>query len=187
MPAVARANVGQPDPDRVRERGLTRFHELHALLEPRLECLLRCAPHTRDRRPGVPHVAAPNAPGVYLFTEMGNHRYVGRAKDLNARFGQHVAPKSHENQAAFAFNIATRDAEANGFPVAGRKRKALDGDQDFNERFFGPAKARVRAMEFRFVRFDPGMSDVDALSTIFEVYASLLLGTEGDFNVFATH
>jgi hypothetical protein len=31
------------------------------------------------------------------------------------------------------------------------------------------------------------MENIDALATIFEVYASILLGTEGDFNRFATH
>lgn len=187
MPAIAGTATGQPSPGEIREHGLIRFNDLVGLLEQRLESLLDCAPHTRERRRGVPHVPVPHKPGVYLFTESGNHRYVGRAKNLNARFGQHVAPKSHENQAAFAFNIARRDAEESDFHVSGRDRKALDRDPDFNERFFGPAKARVRAMEFRFVVFDPDMNDVDALSTIFEVYASLLLGTEGDFNLFATH
>jgi hypothetical protein len=37
-------------------------------------------------------------------------------------------------------------------------------------------------MDFRVVEIeDP------ALSTIFEVYASIVLGTEGDFNLFETH
>ena len=122
-----------------------------------------------------------------MFTESGNDRYIGRAKDINNRFGQHVAPGSRHNQAGFAFNIAKRAAQEAGFVVADVTREELDADHEFNERFFTPAKVRVRAMEFRFVLFDREMPDVDALSTIFEVYASMLLGTEGEFNLFATH
>ncbi|HZP97253.1 MAG TPA: hypothetical protein VFC31_13115 [Candidatus Limnocylindria bacterium] len=51
----------------------------------------------------------------------------------------------------------------------------------FSEKF-AIAKQRVRRMEFRFV----AISDA-ALSTIFEVYASIALGTEGDYNLFETH
>jgi hypothetical protein len=126
-------------------------------------------------------------PASILFTDHGNHRYVGRATSLNHRFGQHVAAKSRHNAASFAFNIAKRAAEEADFPVVGVTREALDADPEFNERFFTPAKAQVRGMEFRFVVFSPEMADVDALATIFEVYASMLLGTEGDFNRFATH
>lgn len=166
----------QPDGD-------ARFERIRAQLDTWLNRLEGCRPHSRRFPPAVPH-----APGVYLFTEQTDHRYIGRAKDLNTRFGQHVAPKSRENQAAFAFNIAKRNAQrVNAFSVEKRTRKDLGADPDFNGRFFSPAKAQVRAMEFRFVAFDLGMEDVDALSTVFEVYASLHLGTEGDFNLFATH
>ncbi len=51
----------------------------------------------------------------------------------------------------------------------------------FSEKF-GMAKQRVRGMEFRFVAISN-----PALSTIFEVYASIALGTEGDHNLFETH
>ena len=60
------------------------------------------------------YVSVPHAPGVYLFTEHDNHRYIGRANDLNNRFGQHVAASSRHNHAAFAFNIAKRAAEQEG-------------------------------------------------------------------------
>jgi hypothetical protein len=42
-------------------------------------------------------------------------------------------------------------------------------------------------MDFRFVTFDPEEQDVDAFSSIFEVYAAMRLRTDGDFNLFATH
>jgi hypothetical protein len=162
--------------------GLARFGAILDELDAYLNSLTGCESHSRDHRP-----AAPDQPGVYLFTEVGEHRYIGRAKNLNKRFGQHVAPKSSHNQAAFAFNIAKRAAQDIGFPVGGRTRDDLGADPEFNDRFFSPAKARVRAMDFRFVVFDLDTPDVDALSTIFEVYASLRLGTEGAFNLFATH
>ncbi len=98
-----------------------------------------------------------------------------------------MAAKSRHNAASFAFNIAKRAAEEADFTVVGITREALDDDPEFNQRFFTPAKEQVRSMEFRFVVFSPEMADVDALATIFEVYASMLLGTEGDFNRFATH
>ncbi len=167
--------------------GLARFNEFYKQLAALLDGLQACEPHSRDRTPGVKYVAVPHTPGVYLFTDCGNHRYVGRARNLNHRFGQHVAAKSRHNAASFAFNMAKRAAEKADFPVIGVTREALDADLEFNERFFTPAKAQVRGMEFRFVVFRPQRVDVDALATIFEVYASMLLGTEGDFNRFATH
>jgi hypothetical protein len=180
--------VAKTQPDELdAAKGLARFKQLHEQLEPHLERLLVCEPHSRSPTPGAKHVPVPHAPGVYLFTEDGNHRYIGRAKDLNHRFGQHVAAGGRHNQAAFAFNIAKRAAEQAGIALVGVKREDLDVDPEFNERFFAPAKVRVRAMEFRYVLFGTETPDVDALSTIFEVYASMRLGTEGDFNLFATH
>ena len=165
-----------PTPDEIRVAGLARFSVIADQLDTRLDELLACPAHSRDHRPAAPHNS-----GVYLFTEGNDHRYVGRAKNLNKRFGQHVAPKSPSNQAAFAFNIAKRNAETAGMNVQ-RTREVLAADPEFVEQFFVPAKQQVRAMEFRFVN----LAD-DALSTVFEVYAALLLGTEGDFNLFATH
>lgn len=172
-------------PDQAEARA--RFRRLLNELEPGLRELLACPPHSRDRKSGAPHIPVPSTAGVYLFSENGEHRYVGRARNLNRRFGQHVAPKSRHNQAAFAFNIAKREAEGAGFVAADVKRGALDANPAFNARFFTPAKSLVRSMEFRFVLFDGDAPDADALSTVFEVYASMRLGTEGDFNLFATH
>src|SRR4051794_26007279 len=57
-----------------REAALMRFDALRAGLAPELDNLLGCAAHTRIRTPGVRHVAVPREPGVYLFTEQGEHR-----------------------------------------------------------------------------------------------------------------
>jgi hypothetical protein len=167
-----------PDPEHRR----IRFQVLLEQLSERLDQLLASRPYLRDRRPPVPHVA-----GVYLFSERETHLYVGRTKDVNARLGQHVASGSTHNQAAFAFNIARREAAARGRPINGLTRKRLGEDSEFVRGFFAPAKSRVRAMNFRFVEIDPDHQDADALSTLMEVFTSVRLGTEGDFNLFGTH
>lgn len=51
------------------------------------------------------------------------------------------------------------------------------------EELFAAAKRRVRTMDFRVVK----IKDDATTSTIFEVYASIALGTEGEFNLFETH
>lgn len=163
----------QPPPDH--QAALARFQEIEAQLPELLEQLLGCDPYSRDHRPAAPKLA-----GAYLFTEAGIHRYVGRTRNFNRRFGEHVAPKSTANKAAFAFNIARFDAIAAGLAVVGTRDQivALGG---FDEHFTA-ARQRVRAMEFRCVEInDP------AVSTIFEVYAAIALHTEGEFNLFETH
>ena len=177
----------QLSPEAFRKDALTRFNALLDQLAPLLEKLRVSPTFTLIKTPGVKHVPAPMTAGVYLFSENGVDLYVGRTKNFRRRLGEHSRPGSHENSAPFAFNIAKRAAEESGFPATGRTRKALDADQDFNEKFFAPAKDRVRRMEFRVVEFDPDATDADELSTIFEVYAAVLLGTNGDFNLLGTH
>jgi hypothetical protein len=182
--AAARDEQDEQDP---REAALARFDALRERLAPELDKLLECAAHTRNKIPGVKHIAVPKKPGVYLFTEDGEHRYIGRSRNLNSRFGQHIQESAGENSAPFAFNIARRDALEAGFPVDGRTRKNLGTDPEFKKRFFMPAKRRVRGMDFRFVILDPEEPGVHTFSTVFEVYAAMVLGTDGDFNLFHTH
>lgn len=155
--------------------GVARYREIERQLDPLLDALLAGPPYQRGQMPAAPAVA-----GVYLFTEDGTHRYVGRTRNANRRLGEHSRPSSPENSAPFAFNIARRDAEAAGLEIAG-SRKLVAARAEF-EPYFIAAKERVRAMDFRVVEVeDP------AVSTIFEVYASIVLGSEGDFNLFETH
>jgi hypothetical protein len=157
------------------QRGLRRFSGILNQMEPLLEQLLNCEPYQRGVRP-----AAPERPGVYLFTEGGRPIYVGQTRSFRRRWGEHTRPSSPENSAPFAFNIARQEAIRQNIDATG-PRKAVSKLPDFAE-LFDAAKSRVRAMEFRFVEIeDP------PLRTIFEVYASLALGTHGDFNVFETH
>jgi len=154
------------------EEALLRYREIEQKLPTLLDSLLSCTPHHAGTKPSVPHHE-----GVYLFTEAGRHVYVGRTGDFNHRLGQHTRSSSPENSAPFAYNIAKRAAKV---PVVGT-RIAISRHADFMPHFQA-AKARVRAMEFRYVVIHDA-----ATSTVFEVYASIALGTEGDFNLFSTH
>ena len=156
------------------EHAIARFREIERQLPGLLDALLAGPPYQRGEKSPVPPVAC-----VYLFTEGGIHRYVGRTRNANRRLGEHTRPSSKENSAPFAFNVARAEARSGGLDVAG-SRTAVAALPGFNEHF-AAAKKRVRAMEFRVVEVvDP------ALSTIFEVYASIALGTEGEFNLFET-
>ena len=154
---------------------VARYREIERQLGPAARALLTEPSYRRGRMPAAPPVA-----GVYLFTEDHTHRYVGRTRNANRRLGEHTRPSSPENSAPFAFNIARREAKTAGLEIAG-SRKLIAARPDFAP-YFTAAKERVRAMDFRVIEVeDP------ALSTIFEVYAALALGTEGEFNLFETH
>jgi hypothetical protein len=152
-----------------------RLDEIQGQMPQLVTALLGCQPYSRDRRPAVPKRG-----GVYLFSETGTHRYVGRTRDFNRRFGEHVAPGSLQNKAAFAFRIARAEAARDGLLLPGT-REQVQALPEFAP-FFAAAKGRVRRMEFRIVEInDP------AVSTVFEVYASIAMRTEGEFNLFETH
>lgn len=154
--------------------GLRRFREeVEAHLPAVVDRLLSCEPRSSSN-------AVPEQPGIYLFTENGAPIYVGRTRKLRSRWGQHTRSSSPEHSAPFAFNLAKRKAAADGIDV-GRPRKVLAQDQEFSLEFLR-AKERVRAMEYRWA-----LVDSPVLSTVVEVYVAMLLGTEGDFNLFETH
>ena len=119
--------------------------------------------------------------GVYLFTEAGNHLYVGRSNRLLARYKNHWMPNKTEREAAFAFKLAR---EATGFKKATYKkgpgsRKDLALDPGFITAF-SAAKARIRSMEYRWVEeIDP------TCQCLLEIYAAVVLDTP--YNDFDTH
>lgn len=157
------------------QEGLQRFRkEVERRLPDLVEKLVACAPHRRGAD------QAPNAPGIYLYSEDDRQLYVGRTRNLSRRWADHTRLSSGINSASFAFNIAKRAAVAHGVDVA-IARSQLAVEPVFAGAFI-EAKARVRAMDYRFVRVDSPV-----LSTVGEVYAAMVLGTEGDFNEFETH
>ena len=152
-----------------------RFGVLVSQMPQLLEQLLACPAHFAGTRPAVPCVS-----GVYLFSEHGRPRYVGRTRNCNRRLADHTRPSSRENAAPFAFNLARRELAQAGQQVVGT-RAEIAAYGTFSLKF-AETKQRIRRMEFRFVEIhDP------TVSAIFEVYASLALGTEGEYNLFETH
>jgi len=153
-----------------------------AAFDEMLEELTGSEPHRHGHRP-----PPPESSGVYLFVEDGHPVYVGITRNLRARYGQHHRPNSPENSAPFAFAIARREAGDDGFPIDGRGRVELSKDPEFAKAYFGPAKERVRAMDFHYLVIPAGDLDSDPKIAVFEVFASMVLQTEGDFNSFRTH
>lgn len=119
--------------------------------------------------------------GVYLFSENGRHLYVGRTNDVKARYGRHCLPGAHHGMAAFAFRLAR---EATGqlkatYRAGEGSRAALAVDPVFKPAFV-EAKARVRAMEFRYVEeADP------VRQAVLEIYCAVALETP--YNDFDNH
>lgn len=150
-----------------------RWTVLAATLPELLALLCDAQPIRRDVPGSVPAV-----PGVYLFTEAGRYVYVGQTRNLRRRLTQHAGKWARENQATFAFARARLEAMADPTLRDLRTRRDLAGNPDF-EILFARARAAVGRMEARFVEVgDP------ELRTVFEVYASVILGTE---NSFETH
>ena len=119
--------------------------------------------------------------GVYLFTENGNHLYVGRSNKIRARYGRHCNPGATHRMAAFAFKLAR---EATGKLSASYKpgedsRKGLILNPEFRMAF-EKAKARIRQMDFRFVE----ETDQNA-QALLEIYCTLAL--DAKYNDFNTH
>ena len=120
----------------------------------------------------------PARPGVYLFSEGSRPVYIGQTRNLRRRRVQHSSPLAKQNQASFAFGRARAKFLTNSADSRFSTRRGLAADPSFS-RLFAAERERVALMAFRFVE----VSDPE-LRTVFEVYASLALGTE---NTFETH
>jgi hypothetical protein len=159
-----------------------RWIEMVSEFESMLDELTGSKPHRHRQKPPLPE-----NPGIYLFSEGDEHLYVGITRNLRSRYGQHQRPSSPENSAPFAFAIARDDAQNDQFPVSGQTRTKLSENQEFATKYFGPAKDRVRAMDFRYLRISAEDVDSDPKIAAFEIFAAVVLGTEGYFNSFRTH
>lgn len=152
-----------------------RFAATVETLHPSFERLMTMAPVSQGRLPRD----MPKS-GVYLFSESGRHLYVGRSNGLRARYGRHCLPGATHRMAAFAFRLAR---EATGRTVASYKagldsRAGLISDAAFLEAFTN-AKARIRAMDYRFVE-----EREQTRQALLEIYCAVVLETP--FNTFAT-
>jgi hypothetical protein len=152
-----------------------RFRSFVERMHPSFERLLACPPVTAASLP----TDAP-ASAVYLFSEGGRHLYVGRTRTLKQRMGQQSYPGSQQNQAVFAFKLA---CETCGKPRvkyrSGKGRAEFAADPEVIDAFTR-AKARVRAMELRYVdETEP------TRQALLEIYVSVALETP--YNDFNTH
>ena len=154
--------------------GIDLFDHLVADLPQLLDRLL-----SATAAPVAEHEQIPNAPGIYLFSELDHAIYVGQTRKLKQRLRNHTNPLAKNNQATFAFLVAKGEAEKAGVDT-GRLRAQLEADQQFAQHF-KVAKLRVSEMD---VRFTPLAGPIER--SVFEIYASLALDTLV-FNSFETH
>lgn len=119
------------------------------------------------------------AKGVYVFFESGKPMYVGRTDDMKGRIQRHSRRSSGHGSATFAFIIAKKAAKGTGIDL-GVSRDVLEKDAAFVP-LFAEAKERVGKMPVKVIRIDDPI-----LQTLFEVYASVALGT-GEYNYFDNH
>jgi hypothetical protein len=164
--------------DQARER---EWAKVEAKFSDYLETLL--VSEAFGRGPG--RKPPPREHGVYLFSEAGDHLYVGRCglteraakseegtghSNFRTRLAGHTRPSSAHNQASFAWRLAVKavDGRFEGLPTT---RAELERDHRFREEF-ARQKERVSAMEFRVVTITDNFE-----SYAFEPYAALMLGT----------
>jgi predicted GIY-YIG superfamily endonuclease len=145
-------------------------------LHPSFERLVAMPP---DTIPTLPSDAPREC--VYLFSEQGKNLYVGRTRHLKQRLRQHSIPSSQHNQAVFAFRLAREATGRLEAAYSGEgRRAALATDDAVFAAAFKQAKARVRAMQIRYVE------ETDPLrQALLEIYASIVLATP--YNDFNTH
>lgn len=152
------------------------FAKVVEALHPKFQCLMEQAPRS-------PHTPWPKerVRGVYLFSEGNRHLYVGRTNDVRGRYGRHCLPGAHHGMAAFAFRLAreaTGNLKATYRPGEG-SRKALAVEPEFKAEFEA-AKARLRAMDFRYVE-----EAEPVRQCVLEIYCAVALGTP--YNDFDNH
>jgi hypothetical protein len=135
-------------------------------LESRLKALLDMPPISDGQLPSD----MPNR-GVYLFTEFGNHLYVGRSKNLQSCYKSNSSPGAWHRSASFAIRLACDWLGVNEltYQAGGpsQKNPVLDSNSG---KAFTAAKARIRAMDYRFIE------ETDARrALLLEVYCSVVL------------
>jgi hypothetical protein len=162
----------------IKKQGLQQFDKrVCSQLPALLDRLLAAPAHPRADIPPAP---SPDSPASIFSDAKGKPIYVGQSRSIYTRLGDHCRPKSPENAASFAFNIAKREAANRSIDITGFNRKALSKHPNFEE-LFKHAKAQVAAMPVQFA-----VEEGADLRTVFEVYATYALGTQ-EYNTFETH
>lgn len=134
--------------------------------------------------------------GVYLFSEAGEHLYVGRTgitarsrasgeppiTSFRHRFDQHTQMGRPPGAAALAHRLTRVAAAEQGVPIVPKWWKHRSGEGKPVYEVFCDAKARVASMEFRKVAFNDDLMGVR--SSVAEIYVHTHLRTS--FNDFLT-
>ena len=167
MPGVSRL--------RVMDHMNSKFREFVQILEPKFQQLVGMSPFKYDTLSQVLPKRA-----IYLFSENGEHLYVGRTNNLRNRLRGHCSPSSQHFSAVFAFRIARQDT---GFVKASYKPEGSRADL-CRHPVFGPAfieaKRRVAKMDIRYIEESDPIKQA-----LLEIYVATVLGTR--YNDFENH
>jgi predicted GIY-YIG superfamily endonuclease len=152
-----------------------RFAELIDSLEPKYQALVTMPP--------IKYGALPRdlpARGIYLFSEAGEHLYVGRTNRLRERLRGHCIPSSTHFTATFAFRMARKmTGKMQASYTKSGSRADLLKDVTFASAFEA-AKRRIASMDLRFVEeSDP------TRQALLEIYTATVLRTP--YNDFDNH
>jgi len=153
----------------------SKFQQFVETLEPKFQQLIGMAPVRYGHLPkNLPKRA------IYLFSERGEHLYVGRTNNLRNRMRGHCATGSRHFSAVFAFRIAR---EVTGFTKPSYTPVGSRADLCTHPIFgpaFSDAKLRVSNMDIRYVEeSDP------VRQALLEIYVATVLGTR--YNDFENH
>ena len=112
--------------------------------------------------------------GIYVLYENCEPIYVGRSNNMRRRIQEHGADSSDRHSATFAFKLLR---EALNDP----KGRAEDIERE-NKEEYRRQRERVRAMTFRATSITDQVEQ-----TLFEIYATIEMGTAPKYNDFETH
>ena len=152
-----------------------KFSEITQNLEPLLNQLLNMSPVQAGSLPK----SMPKR-GIYLFSEKGEHLYVGRSNNIRRRIRLHCRPSATHLSAAFAFLITRKDTGKlkPSYKKEG-SRKELMSNPEFNTAFTTELK-RINKMDLRFIEVNDPIQQA-----LFEIYVHIALQTP--FNNFDNH
>ena len=126
--------------------------------------------------------------GIYVFYENDKPIYVGRTNRMPKRILEHGSP-TPTRAATFAYLVAKRELECRGItpePKPGKPASRItNADVEKHPGVISAARKRISKMQFRVVEINDPIEQ-----TIFEVYATLNLGTtrqQGGYNDFDNH
>jgi len=110
--------------------------------------------------------------GIYLFSDAGEHLYVGRTNTIRKRLQSHCRPSSGHNSATFAFRLARQITNKTKATYTSKgSRSYLERRPKF-AKVFSAEKQRVRNMDVRFVSEPEPMRQA-----LLEMYVAVSLGT----------